>query len=124
MKKKVMLIDDDINHLITTKEILEDEGFEVNIHQSPFGSTNAIREYKPHLILLDINMPGLSGDKLAKLLKENELIRNIPIIFYSSNDEDSLRKAVKDYSAQDYICKGDIFKLRRKIIDFFKENKF
>lgn len=119
MRKKIVVIDDDINHLITTKSILEDEGYEVIIHQSPFGSTNVIREVKPDLILLDINMPGLSGDKLIQLLKENTSIRNIPVFFYSSNDEDSLRKAVKEYNANDYICKGDLFKLKKKVANFF-----
>jgi DNA-binding response OmpR family regulator len=120
MKKRIIIIDDDINHLITTKGILEEDGYEVAIHQSPFGSTNAIRDFNPQLILLDINMPGLSGDKLSKLLKENDSTKNIPIIFYSSNDEDSLRMAVKEYGVYDYVCKGDILRLKRKISNFFK----
>lgn len=123
MKKKIIIIDDDINHLITTKGILEDEGYEVIIHQSPFGSTNVIRDTKPDLILLDINMPGLSGDKLSQLLRENNFIQDIPIFFYSSNDEDSLRKAVKEFKVNDYICKGDLFKLKKKVADFFANKK-
>lgn len=118
MKKKIVVIDDDINHLITTKSILEDEGYDIVIHQGPFGSTNIIRDAKPDLILLDINMPGLSGDNLLQLLKEHDSIKNIPIVFYSSNDEDALRKAVKEFQVNDYICKGDIIKLKKKIAKF------
>ncbi len=121
MNKKIVIIDDDINHLLTTKSILEEEGYEVCIHQGPFGSTNTIREFEPDIILLDINMPGLSGEKLSQLLKENTSIKDIPIFFYSSNDEDSLRKAVRELKVNGYICKGDLFKLKTKIADYFQK---
>ncbi len=118
--KKILIIDDDINHLITTKTILETEGFEVVIHQNAFGAINAVRDAHPDLILLDINMPGLSGENLSTLLMEYEKTKDIPIVFYSSNDEDSLRKSVMEKKVRGYICKGDLVGLRKKVADFLK----
>lgn len=112
-KKKILLVDDDEMHLYTTKELLQDEQWEVITHKSNYGIgvTNLVRELQPDLILLDVNMPGLSGDKLAKLLRW----RNAPFIFYSSNDEDSLREIASQHGAKGYICKGDISELKNLV---------
>jgi CheY-like chemotaxis protein len=114
-KKRILIVDDDEKHLFTTRELLENEGYEVFIHSIGFGATNIIRNLQPDLILLDVNMPGLSGEKLSSLLKTNRDTKDIPIIFHSSNDEHSLRQAVAESGIQGYICKGDIFSLRNQV---------
>jgi len=119
-KKVIMIIDDDIKHLLTAKDILEDMGYEVRIHHFAFGATNAVREAKPDLVLLDMNMPALSGERLSKLLLSNGKTKEIPIVFYSSNDEDSLRKAVVEYGVKGYIAKGDVFELRKKVASYLE----
>jgi CheY-like chemotaxis protein len=73
-----------------------------------------VKEARPDLVLLDMNMPGLSGERLSELLLSNGRTRETPIVFYSSNDEDSLRRAVSEYGVKGYIPKGDIFELRKK----------
>lgn len=62
-------------------------------------------------------MPFLSGERLCTLVRGNAngVGRTPPILFYSSNDEDSLRKAVQRFGADGYVCKGDLPGLRRKV---------
>ncbi len=115
MRRKILVIDDDERHLITAKGLLEDAGYEVITHFSWFGSTNAIKSLEPDLVLLDINMPALPGDELSKILSSDSKTKNVPIVFYSSNDEYSLRKAVSECGVRGYICKGDVFDLRKKV---------
>jgi PleD family two-component response regulator len=115
IKKRILIIDDDERHLISAKVILEEEGYEVITHYGGFGATNVVKEVQPDLVLLDINMPALSGDKLSSLLLSNDKTKNVPIVFYSSNDEDDLRRAVLEYGVKGYICKGDIFVLKKKV---------
>lgn len=115
MSKKILVIDDDKKHLITVKEILEGEGHDVYMHDQPFGSTYLVKTLAPDLILLDINMPGLSGDALAKVIRSHSRTKDIPIVFYSSNDEDTLRQMVLFHKVKGYICKGDIYGLRKKV---------
>jgi DNA-binding NarL/FixJ family response regulator len=112
-KKKILVVDDDDLHLYTTKELLQDEHCEVITHKSKYGIgvTNLVQELRPDLILLDVNMPGLSGDQLAKLLRW----RSTPFLFYSSNDEDSLREMAAQYGAKGYICKGDLAELKNVV---------
>jgi PleD family two-component response regulator len=115
LRKRILIVDDDPKHLMTTKELLEMEDYEVVIHNTPFRTTEMVNTSKPDLVLLDVNMPALSGDKLCSLIRSNGRQKKIPILFYSSNDEDSLRASVVKHDADGYVCKGDITGLRRKI---------
>jgi CheY-like chemotaxis protein len=119
--KTILIIDDDANHLIAAKEILEIEGYTVATHNQALGSTLVVKETKPDLVLLDVNMPGLSGERLVGIIGRNLHSNKVPIIFYSSNDEDSLRKSVSQYrfyNVKDYICKGDPYNLRKKVAHY------
>jgi CheY-like chemotaxis protein len=116
--RTVLVIDDDPQHLSATHDILSAVGYRVLTQQRPFGVTNLILRHKPDLVLLDVNMPGLSGDALAMLLRDNPQCAAIPIVFHSSNDEDSLRHLARRYGARGYICKGSPHDLRRKVASF------
>lgn len=124
MKKRILLIDDDIAHLASTRGILEDEGYEVFAHTQAFGATNLTRQLRPDLILLDVNMPGLSGDNLLAVLRANRETRAVPVMFYSSNDEDALRGSVRRLGADGYISKGNLASLRQKVAAFLRERSF
>ena len=119
-KKKVLVVDDDELHLYTTKELLENDSIEVITHKSWLGATNRVKEVEPDLVLLDINMPALSGDKLAAIIKPYCDAMTTPIVFHSSNDEDSLRELVKTHGVRGYICKGNIPDLRSKVSLYLK----
>lgn len=114
-KKKVLVVDDDELHLYTTKELLQTEHCEVITHKNGFGVTSLVRSLQPDLILLDINMPALSGDNLIYLIQGHGDEGRIPILFYSSNDEDTLRASAAAHGAQGYVCKGNIADLRKKV---------
>lgn len=114
LKKKILLVDDDNSQLSTTRALLELAGYEVTVHDTPFRTTEIIRTWQPDLVLLDVNMPGLAGDRLCSLIRSNRRI-STAIILHSSNDENSLRLAVEQHGADGYVCKGDIAGLRRKV---------
>jgi DNA-binding response OmpR family regulator len=118
MSTRILVVDDDEKHLQTTREILEFEGFDVVTHNSAFRTTEMVKQVSPDLVLLDVNMPGLSGDRLCSLLRANSVGQMLPILFYSSNDEDSLRKSVQQHGASGYVCKGDLSGLRRTVRRF------
>lgn len=117
-KQTVMVIDDDEIHLYTTRELLENNHITVNTYQGSFGATSRVKAVRPDLLLLDVNMPALSGANLADLIKPICMEMNTPIVFYSSNDEETLRELVAIHGVQGYICKGDIAALRTKVNDF------
>lgn len=114
-KQRILIVDDDPAHLLSTKGILEAEGYEVFTHELGFGSTNAIAELKPDLVLLDVNMPGLPGDRLAEVYRANSRTRSARVMLYSSNDEDLLRTTARRLQLDGYICKGNPATLRLRV---------
>jgi two-component system, OmpR family, response regulator len=112
---KILIIDDDPAHLDSARGILEAEGHEVFTQDQPFGSTNAVIRLKPDLVLLDVNMPALSGDRLAEVFRANAATRNVMLVLHSSNDEDHLRTTARRLGLDGYICKGSPSMLRSKV---------
>lgn len=119
-RKKVMIIDDNEEVLQVTRALLEHEGYDVITYQNGFGATSAIRANQPDLVLLDINMPALSGENLAPIIRANDHTSRVPILFYSSNDEDSLLESVTRFGVSGYICKGNVSELRSKVLQHTK----
>lgn len=118
--KRILVVDDDPDLLEITKELLELDGYHVRVQQSPFGTTKSVLEFEPDLILLDVNMPGLSGDRLAALLIRGEEGIRRRVLLYSSNDELSLHRAALEVGAEGYIPKGDGSMLRRRVRELFE----
>lgn len=114
-QKTVLIIDDDESHLLTAKGIIEDLGYRALTHNSPFRTTEKVLKTKPDMLLLDVNMPALPGDRLCAILRSEPELEKLPIYLYSSNDEDILRESAKRFQADGYICKGNISALRAKV---------
>lgn len=114
-RQRILIVDDDPAHLHSTRGILEAEGYEVFTHDQAFGSTAIIAEVKPDLVLLDVNMPGLSGDRLAGVYRANARTRTTRVVLYSSNDEDALRATTRRLQLDGYICKGSPSALRMRV---------
>ncbi|GAB5047226.1 response regulator [Thermodesulfovibrio sp. TK110] len=118
---KILIIDDREEDLRITKDLLEKVGYNVIENLGWLGSTNKIKNFKPDIVLLDINMPALSGENLYELLEKNLKIEGIPVLFYSSMEESFLRRLALQKRV-DYIPKGDVFKLYKKISFYIKKS--
>lgn len=71
----------------------------------------------PYVIFLDLNMPKKNGFECLKEIRENEKLRNIPIVILStSSNKDFVEKSYK-YGANYYICKPKSFSLLKKSIE-------
>jgi CheY-like chemotaxis protein len=112
---KILLVDDDTAHLTVTKELLEAEGYDVVVHVGAFGATEKVLIERPALVLVDVNMPALSGEGLVTVLRGRAQTRDTRVMLYSSNDEDALRGAAERLQIAGYVCKGDPGELRRKV---------
>lgn len=85
-------------------------------------ATEYIFKHDIDLILLDINMPGLSGDKLAEVLMKSVKSKPVNIVLFSAMDEAELRRTTKEVGAMGYIPKTfDENLLRSRVRRFLKK---
>jgi CheY-like chemotaxis protein len=76
-------------------------------------------ETVPDLILLDLNMPIMSGREVLKILKNDPVTRSIPVAIYSGSDSASDISECLELGANDYIVKPmDLDKLKRTVAKF------
>lgn len=103
----ILVVDDDDTLLAIVDSVLQKNGFDTLLAKSAEESFSLIKDAVslPTAILLDIRMPGMDGyDALIKL-KENEEIKDIPVIMLTSeNDIGSVSKCLES-GASDYIVK-------------------
>jgi CheY-like chemotaxis protein len=79
-QKKILLIDDDSSILEVVDFLLSLEGYTVLKAKEGEKGLRLAELHKPDLIILDINMPGMSGYMVSSLLSKNEKLKDIPVI--------------------------------------------
>lgn len=107
-RKRVLIIDDDPTILDTARRLLERDGLAVSIYSDGLQATSYAEQHRPDLVLIDVNMPYLSGDNLAVRFKGHESLSGIPIVLFSSNEEGALRRMAKAVGASGYISKSEM----------------
>ena len=104
-KFKVMLIDDSKTIFKTAKMFLSEEEYELIHVENGFEALAQIMETMPDVILLDVLMPKLDGLQTCQLLKRNDELKHIPIIFLSSKDGEFDKARGNIAGANDYLTK-------------------
>lgn len=105
MTNKIMIIDDNETNVKLLDLVLTKAGFKTDTIVNPKFAFDIIKETKPALILLDINMPEVNGLKLCKMVKKDAETRDIPIIFVSSLSDVEYIAGGLAIGAVDYIKK-------------------
>jgi CheY-like chemotaxis protein len=102
---KVMVVDDDATVLEVTAAVLEQRGYEVSTRESAIGTSLAIIREKPDVVLLDVHMPGLSGDRLAELMGPRAGRASPLVILHSASGREELERLAASCGAADVIEK-------------------
>lgn len=106
MRKSILIIDDSELVLAMAKDALEEGGYTVQTATNGIEANRYIfSKNRPDLIIMDIMMPMLDGNKKAKILKENEMSRDIPILLLSSKSDEEMRRLTAEAGADGYILK-------------------
>lgn len=103
-RPKVLVVDDEPFNLEIMQEILE-EDYEVSYVKSGAECMDLVGNLMPDVVLLDVNMPGMSGYEVCQQIKENPKTTDIPVTFVSALDTLAERLAGYEVGGDDYICK-------------------
>lgn len=102
-KRRILIVDDDDVSRGLVGKALEYEGYQVRLADSGAQGIEMMNTWQPHLVLLDVNMPGLNGlQTLTQLRVRDEYVS---VLFVSGNSKvDDVIRGL-DAGADDYICK-------------------
>ncbi|GLK53891.1 response regulator [Maricaulis virginensis] len=96
MPKKVLIVEDNELNMKLFNDLLEAHGYETLQTKDGFKALELAREHTPDLILMDIQLPEVSGLEVTKWLKDDETLSAIPIVavtaFAMKGDEERIRE--------------------------------
>ncbi|MDD4891373.1 MAG: diguanylate cyclase [Phycisphaerae bacterium] len=114
--KKVLIVDDSSDALALARVRLGKEGLEVVCADGGKSGLALAAKERPDLILLDLDMPDLSGFDVCRALKADEELCMIPVIFLSGSGGPEDKVKGLDLGAVDYVTKPfDAFELRARV---------
>ncbi len=105
-KKKIMVVDDEENLLILTRDLLASKGFDIVTAGNGKEALGMLEKEKPDLLILDIMMPGMKGTDIAKKIRKNPKTNKTKIIFLTIlKSKEINHRVLKELMILDYITK-------------------
>jgi len=111
----ILIIDDEPFMLDAAARVLRTAGHEVHTCEHWAEAAHVIRTTRPHIILLDYNMPALNGDNVCSILKRTAADVIPPVFIHSSEPEGELARIVARCGADGYIRKSSADELTRRV---------
>ena len=105
MSAHIFVVEDEKPILTLLTYNLEKEGYKVSSSSNGEEALSLIKEKKPDLVLLDWMLPDLSGIKICQYLKQDEKVKNIPIIMLTAKGEEEDKVKGLNTGAEDYMTK-------------------
>lgn len=102
---RILVVDDDEKLLGAVRRLLTAAGYEVFTTDSALRLPQLVQREKPDLVLLDIEMPALSGEHVLEMTRLFEFLQKIPIVIHSAKSEAELEALVTKSPAVGYIKK-------------------
>ncbi|MHB8872633.1 MAG: response regulator [Myxococcaceae bacterium] len=106
-RKKILLIDDSEITLAMEKSVLEARGYEVRATSTLMEFEKTLQVWKPDLILTDIHMPEAKGTDICRTLKNEYGTQDIPIVLFSSLNDDELSALAEQVGADGFLSKAN-----------------
>jgi two-component system, cell cycle response regulator DivK len=124
MQKTVLVVEDNELNMKLFNDLLEAHGYRVVQTRDGLSALDMARKHNPDLILMDIQLPEVSGIEVTKWLKEDDQLRHIPVIavtaFAMKGDEQKIREG----GCEAYISKPiSVMSFLQTIDGFLKTKK-
>lgn len=115
MRTKLLLIDDEVVTLKTTKMLLDQHGYDVEISLTTSEAISVLTTSNIDLILLDISMPTIDGFDFIKLMASLRI--HVPVVFLSNTDDPYTVKMAEAEGVMRCVKKNAEFMLLPQIIE-------
>lgn len=119
---RIMIIDDSADLLLLISIIVKIEGHEPICLASPVEIMQKLDEYKPGLIIIDVNLGGYDGREVCKNIKSDPAGKNIPVLLTSASAEAMIDH--KDFCADDVLEKPfELLTIQSKIRELLNKRE-
>ncbi len=115
-KARLLIVEDDADIANMLKIYFSGLDYEVDVAPRGYDALDKTRQVLPHLIVLDIMLPGIDGYEVCRTLRTSTRTSHIPVIFLTQKDERSDKLQGLELGADDYITKPfDIEELKLRV---------
>ncbi len=102
---KLLIVDDDLQLLDFLRTLLEPWGFNLTLLNDPQQFWNTLEQFVPDLLILDVEMPDLSGIDLCQVVRNDPRWSDLPVLFLSARTDSQTVHQVFTAGADDYVNK-------------------
>jgi putative two-component system response regulator len=102
---RVMIVDDEPVVAEVLRRLLVKEGYQADVFNDGQSALDALPDVRPHLVLLDVNMPGLSGMDVCRRLKQDPAHRLTPVVMVTGQAQRDARLEGLEAGADDFLAK-------------------
>jgi len=114
--KRVVVVDDDPDLGPAIRDVIASKEVRVEAPGDAQASLPVILKETPDLVILDVNMPGMSGWELCAILRRQSSTRRLPILFLTGRQEVKDRITAMQFGGSDYLAKPfSVEELRSKV---------
>jgi len=105
MTKRAVVVDDNANNLMLEKDLLEVVGFEVFVAKNASDAIAIARKEKPDIIVMDVRLPDMRGTEAARILRQDQETRDIPIVFVTASVMAEGKEEIEAITSSGFIGK-------------------
>lgn len=101
---KILVVEDETESRLEAEQILGKQ-FQVSVAENADVALDAVKKQVPELLLIEVDMPGTNGFELMKILQKNAKLKNVPVIFITTEYNQQVEVRGFQAGAQDFIRK-------------------
>lgn len=124
----VLLIDDDIDDRMIFGEVLKELAPDIIYHEAINGEDALLKlnnDLVPDLIFVDLNMPRVDGKQFLAEIQQQEHLKHIPVVIYSTSSHESDKKETRELGASYFLTKpNSLHELTHILVDLLQQKLF
>ncbi len=105
MPKKVLIVEDNELNMKLFHDLLDAHGYEVKQTREGLKAIAMAKKHKPDLILMDIQLPKVSGLEVTKWIKDDKALKDIPVVAVTAFAMKGDEKRIREGGCEAYISK-------------------
>lgn len=118
--RRVLIIEDEVNISEAIRFILRRDGWSVVIHPTGDGAIEAVAHHQPHLVILDVMLPGDNGFDVLRALRRHPGAETLPVILLTARGGGAVRDLAREAGASMFMAKpfanADLLAAARQLV--------